>query len=450
MPGGTLPDRPREKTTARINMRRPTARTMTFSPLTIILLVTFVDLIGFGLIIPLQAVYAERLGASGLTFGLLVGAYALMQLIFNPILGRWSDRIGRRPVLLISVLGSVLAHLLLGIADLAHSLPLLFVARILDGMTGANIATAQAYIADVTPPDQRARGMGLFGAAFGVGFVVGPALGALLALVGSAVSGPQTGTSWPAFGAAVVSAAAFVLIARYLPESRPRGRTSGTTVSAPVAVRWSVLRHPRIGELFALYFAATYALVLLEATFVYLCAQQLNLRETGTGLAFAYVGITMVIVQGGLIAPLVRRYGEVKLIAVGPFFSAAGFLMISQVGRGLPPTVAWPLLLLGWLPVALGVGLTNPSLHALISRYADSERQGSTLGLFQSIGSLARALSPPMGGFLFTYVGASWPYYVGGALFVLIGAYANLIRRAHLADGNTMSREPVPVDSGVA
>lgn len=429
-------------------MRRPKARAMTFSPLTIILLVTFVDLVGFGLIIPLQAVYAERLGASGLTFGLLVGAYALMQLIFNPILGRWSDRIGRRPVLLISVTGSVVAHLLLGIADLAHSLPLLFAARILDGITGANIATAQAYIADVTPPERRARGMGLFGAAFGVGFVVGPALGALLALVGRAVSGPQTGTSWPAFGAALISTAAVVLIARFLPESRPRGETAGTVVSAPVAIHWSVLRRARVGELFALYFAATYALVLLEATFVYLCAQRLNLREAGTGLAFAYVGITMVIVQGGLIAPLVRRYGEVKLIAVGPFFSAAGFLMISQIGREISPALAWPLLILGWLPVALGVGLTNPSLHALISRYADRERQGSALGLFQSVGSLARALSPPMGGFLFTYAGASWPYYVGGVLFVLVGTCAHRIRRAHLADENTVNREPVSQESG--
>lgn len=426
-------------------MRRWPIGIMKLTPLTVILLVTFVDLIGFGLIIPLQAVYAERLGASGLTFGLLIGAYALMQLIFNPILGRWSDRIGRRPVLLISVSGSVVAHLLLGVADLAHSLPLLFVARILDGITGANIATAQAYIADVTPPEQRARGMGLFGAAFGVGFVVGPALGALLAFVGSVVSGPTAGTSWPAFGAALISTAAVVLIARFLPESRPRGGSNAAGSSASVTVRWGVLRHRRVGELFALYFAATYALVLLEATFVYLCAQQLHLREMGTGLAFAYVGITMVIVQGVLIGPLVRRYGEVRLIAVGPFFSAVGFLLIAQVGRGIPAAVAWPMLILGWLPVALGVGLTNPSLHALISRYADRERQGSTLGLFQSVGSLARALSPPMGGFLFTYVGASWPYYVGGVLFVLVGTYARVIRRAHRPIGaGTPAPPPAP------
>ena len=191
------------------------------SPLYTILVVAFVDLIGFGLIIPLQAVYAERLGASGLTLGMLIGVYALMQLAFNPILGRWSDRVGRRRVLLISVAGSALSHTLLGVADLAVSLPMLFAARILDGITGANLATAQAYIADVTTAENRAKGLGLFGAAFGLGFVLGPALGAGLAFVGKAVSGEQYGTAWPAFGAAAIALGAFVLVWRLLPESRP-------------------------------------------------------------------------------------------------------------------------------------------------------------------------------------------------------------------------------------
>ena len=142
------------------------------SSLNVILFVAFVDLVGYGLIIPLQAVYAERLGATGFAFGLLVGIYALMQLIFNPLLGRWSDRVGRKPVLVLSIAGSTVSHALLGVADLYASLPLLFIARTLDGITGANVATAQAYIADVTTPEKRARGMGLFGAAFGVGFVL--------------------------------------------------------------------------------------------------------------------------------------------------------------------------------------------------------------------------------------------------------------------------------------
>ena len=165
------------------------------SPLRVILFIAFVDLAGFGLIIPLQAAYAERLGASGLMFGMLVGIYALMQLVFNPLLGRWSDKVGRRRVLLLSMAGSVGSHVLLGVADLSSSLWLLFLARALDGVTGANVATAQAYIADITTTENRARGMGLFGAAFGLGFVVGPAMGAGLAAIWRVVSGAAYGTA---------------------------------------------------------------------------------------------------------------------------------------------------------------------------------------------------------------------------------------------------------------
>ncbi len=203
------------------------------SSLKIILFVAFVDLVGFGLIIPLQASYADRLGASGFVFGLLIGVYAAMQFVFNPLLGRWSDRIGRRPVLIVSIAGSVVSHLLLGFADLSASLPLLFVARILDGITGANIATAQAYIADVTTNEDRARGMGLFGAAFGFGFVIGPALGAALVTLGYLVSGPRYGTSWPAFGAAVIALIALVLVWRYLPESHRPGDTVRPSAGSP-------------------------------------------------------------------------------------------------------------------------------------------------------------------------------------------------------------------------
>ena len=252
------------------------------SPLKIILLVAFVDLIAFGLIIPLQAVYAERLGASGLTFGLLVGVYAAMQFLFNPILGRWSDRVGRRRVLLISIAGSVVSHILLGVADLAHSLPLLFLARTLDGITGANVATAQAYIADVTTPENRARGMGLFGAAFGMGFVVGPAIGAGLAAVGRNVSGPALGTSWPAFGAAAISLVTLLLVWRYLPEPQ-RDRTEHTEVARffSFGKLRSAWVNPRLRELFAMVFMVTFAFVLLEVTFIFLCTHQFGV----TGVA---------------------------------------------------------------------------------------------------------------------------------------------------------------------
>lgn len=393
-------------------------------PLWIILFVAFVDLIGFGLIIPLQAVYAKRLGASGLILGTLVGAYALMQLIFNPVLGRWSDRVGRRRVLLVSIAGSVAGHVLLGVGDLTRSLPLLFAARILDGITGANIATAQAYVADVTTAENRAKGMGLFGAAFGLGFVVGPALGAGLALVGRSVSGEEYGTSWPAFGAAVIAAIALALVWKVLPESRSEGATRKSSFHIPPLPRFrGALRHPRLRELLALVFSSVFALVLLEVTFVYLCVQRFAVTEAGTGMIFAYIGLMMVIVQGGLIGRLVPRFGEARLVAVGPYISAAGFVMISMVPFPHSRDLAWLLLLLGCIPVAVGQGLTGPNLNALVSHQAPRRIQGTFLGLAHGSGSLARAVAPPIGGLLYD-LGPSWPYWVGAVLYLGVGAFA--------------------------
>ena len=430
------------------------------APLSIILFIAFVDLVGFGLIIPLQAVYANRLQASGLTLGFLMGAYALMQLAFNPLLGRWSDRVGRRRVLLVSVGGSVLSHLLLGVADLTVSLPLLFIARILDGATGANIATAQAYIADVTTAENRARGMGLFGAAFGLGFVMGPALGAGLVFVGREVSGPVYGTAWPAFGAAAASLIAVVLVWRFLPETRrlaaaasvagaKRGMPTRTAVgplsgspTAPAAPPSRALfgapslrglkeamAHPRLRELFSLSFCSIFAFVLLEVTFVYLCAHRFGVTEAGTGMIFAYVGILMVLVQGGLVGRLSRAFGEARLVATGPFINAAGFLMLSAIPLVVAGPLAWALLLCGCVPIALGQGLTGPNLNALISRQADEGRQGTVLGLSQGIGSLARAIAPPIGGLLYD-LGPPWPYWIGAAILTLVGLFALRVRLA--------------------
>ncbi len=404
---------------------------MKSSPLRLILLICFVDLVGFGLIIPLQAVYAERLNATGFTLGMLMGVYALMQLIFNPILGRWSDRVGRRKVLLLSLAGSVLSHVLLGVADLASSLPLLFIARVCDGVTGANIATAQAYIADITTARDRARGMGLFGAAFGFGFVVGPALGAGLAFIGGWVSGPGHGSAWPAFGAAAITFVALVLVWRYLPESRPdavenRSRYPGVDFLRQLR---SVLGHARLRELFTISFFNVFAFVLLEVTFVYLCVHRFGITETGTGILFAYIGILMVIVQGGLVGRLSRAFGEAKLIATGPFIAAFGLLILSGVPLVGTTAVAWTCLIVGCIPTAFGQGLTGPSLNALISRQTGSGHQGGVLGLSQGVGSFARTLAPLAGGALYD-VGPSWPYWVGAALFALVGLFAAGVQKA--------------------
>jgi len=403
------------------------------SPLVVILFVAFVDLVGYGLIIPLQASYADRLGASGFTFGLLVGVYAAMQFIFNPILGRLSDRIGRRPVLLLSIAGSVASHVLLGVADLMNSLPLLFAARILDGVTGANVATAQAYIADVTADEDRAKGMGLFGAAFGLGFVIGPAIGAALAAIGSLISGARYGTSWPAFGASAISITALVLVWRFLPESRPRGIISEPVMPklTPARLR-AAFRHPRLRELYLIVVWVTFSLVLLEVSFVYLCRHRFGLAETGTGLMFAYMGVIIVTVQGGLVGRLAKHFGEARILSIGPFFTSAGFAMLAAVSAVSVGAGAWGLLFGGCLVTLVGHGLTGPNLNALVSRQAKRDKQGATFGLSQGLASLSRAVAPPVGGWLYDV--RPWlPYVTGAVLLLGVAMFASSIRAAQEA-----------------
>ncbi len=402
--------------------------------LNVIYLVAFVDLIPFGLIIPLQADYAKRLGASGLVFGCLVAAYSVAQFLASPMLGRWSDRIGRRPVLLCCMVGSILAHVLLGVADIAGSLGLMFVARLIDGVTGGNIATAQAYIADVTPPEERARGMGLFGAAFGLGFVVGPGLGALLYHVGDQVS--RIGTAWPAFGAAALSACAFLLVWLRLPETVSRESQSRHAADRVFSFRRLLdgMHEPRIRTLLLLNFGVAFSFVFLEVSFVYLLKGHFNMTPRGIGLTFGYIGLVMVLVQGGLVGPVTKRFGELRIVAAAPFITALGFLLISGVLRLPGTTVGLVYLVLASVPTALGNGFTGPCLNSLLSREAAQGAQGRTLGLGQGVASLARATSPVLGGLLFDWR-PEGPYWVGALLLVICGLYARTLRRGRIAGG---------------
>jgi len=398
-------------------------------PLTIILFVALVDLIGFGLIIPLQGVYTKRLNATPLTFGFLVGIYAVAQIIFNPVLGRWSDRVGRRRVLLISIAGSAISHALLGFADLAGSLLLLFVARTLDGITGANVATAQAYIADVTTHENRARGMGLFGAAFGVGFVVGPAVGALLSLIGHYVTGPEHATAWPAFGAACISFTAFVLVWRWLPEPQRHTERQGAALAILTQSWWRRLtKTMKLKELLGALFGVTCAFVMLEVTLVNLCMDRFGIRERGVGMIFAYFGVLMVIVQGGLVGRLAKRFGEARILAIAPLLTAGGFLIIAGVFSVHDTRWAWALLLLGCVPTSFGHGLTGPNINALISKSASASDQGGTFGTSQGIASLARAIAPPIGGLLYGW-GPALPYWFGAALLVAMALLVMVMNR---------------------
>ncbi|MDC0714919.1 MFS transporter [Stigmatella sp. ncwal1] len=402
--------------------------------------IVVLDLIGFGILIPQLGVYGVKFGASAFTAGLLVSVYSLMQLVFAPVLGRLSDRYGRRPVLLVSLAGSLAGYVLFAFA---HSLPLLFLARVIDGMSGGNIATAQAYVADVTRPEERARGMGLIGAAFGLGFVLGPALGGFLGAWGG---------NW-AIGlfAAGLSALNLVLTFLFLPESFQRGRSPAAPVRT-VRGAFGSLRLPVVGRCLVLILLFTTAFAQMEGTFsVFLLSRFLSSgpvplegglfflsahaeREAlaqaslRTGWLFAVVGVLSAALQGGLLRKLLpdrHRLGgaappvgrEAVLVGVGFSVTALGLAVLP-----LAPTYGWLFPVMGLL--AVGSAFTNPSLSAVVSLHAPGERLGTVLGTYQAFSSLGRILGPALGGWLFTRFGPAMPYGTAAGMLAAGAALA--------------------------
>jgi multidrug resistance protein len=377
------------------------------SPLVILFVTVFIDLIGFGIVLPLLPFYAEHFGANALLVGLLSTSFSLMQFLFAPVWGRLSDRLGRRPVILAGLLGSSLSYLTFA---LAQSLPILFLSRILAGIAGANISTAQAYIADSTPPEQRAKGMGLIGAAYGLGFTVGPAIGGLLS---------QYGYAAPGFFASALALANFGAAWWLLPESRNRS----CQPQAERGLNWQRLRmglqHPELGVFLILFFISTFAFANLEATFALMTARKFGFDARANGYLFAYIGVLITIVQGGLTGRLARQFGERRLISVGLF------CMIFGLGL-LPYSPGLKSLLLVLVVLIVGHGATNPSISSLISQAASTEDQGGILGVAQALASLARILGPVWGGFTFDAFGFQYPYLTG-SLFMAVAFSLSLL-----------------------
>ncbi len=366
-------------------------------------LIVFVDLVGFGLVIPLLPFYAVRFGASPQQVTLLLAVYSLMQLFTSPLWGRLSDRVGRRPVLIVSMAASVLAYLWIGSAT---ALWMLFVARGLAGACAGNIAAAQAYIADITKPEERAKGMGLIGAAFGLGFIIGPALGGLLAGNNPATADIET-PAWVAAGLSFVALCGVLLL---LPESLPADRRG---VPGPSRSRLSaildVLRRPVLSRLILIFFLVILAFAGMESTFALWAIEQFRWGPGQVGYVFAYVGVLSAILQGGLIGGLTRRFGEERLLLYGLALIGIG-LMVMTVARSVA------VLALAVSALALGMGLTQPSLNSLISRRAGREEQGEVLGVSQSVGSLSRVLGPAAAGFFFAGFGRNASFFWGAAL----------------------------------
>jgi MFS family permease len=378
-------------------------------------LTVFLDLLGFGLVIPFLPGLARQLGASDFVATLPGAVYSLMQFLFIPIWGRLSDRIGRRPVLLTSIAASAVGMAFLG---LAGTLPLLLLARVWSGTATANIAVAQAYIADVTPPERRARGMGIIGIAFGLGFILGPAVGGELSRF--PVLG-RTGTL-PAFVAAGLSVVNLLLALRTLPESLPpdaRGKSVRRAVPLDLRAARQAAHTPGIGAAVAVNFLLILWFAGMEQTFRLFTADRFGLSDAGTGRIFAFVGITGAIVQGSLVGRLAKRFGEAPLIRVGLLIQAAAFALL-----GASPAFGKLALYGAAMMIAAGNGVTTPSLPAYASRRAGRDAQGLTLGTLQSASALARALGPALGGVLYASIAPSAPYFVGAIGFVLAAALA--------------------------
>jgi MFS transporter, DHA1 family, tetracycline resistance protein len=368
----------------------------------ILFLIVFIDLIGFGLVIPLLPFYAERFAAAPLQMTMLFATYSLMSMVTAPLWGRLSDQVGRRPVLMASMAAAALAYLWLAFAT---SLWMLFAARALAGICSGNIAAAQAYIADVTPPDKRARGMGMIGAAFGLGFIIGPVLGGVVA--GDDLATADLAT--PGLIAAGLSAAAFLGVVLLLPESRFARRASGSR-SRIAAARAAVAR-PVLARLIAVFFLVILAFSGMETTFVWWAIAQFGWGPRSTGFVFFYVGLLSALMQGGLIGTLTGRFGEQRLMLGGLVMIAFGLLV-------LPFARELTVLIVALTGLALGMGAMQPSLNSLISRRAGVEEQGEIMGLVQAVGSLSRVLGPLIAGSLFAALGRDSPFLFGAALVV--------------------------------
>ncbi len=358
------------------------------TPLVIIFVTVFIDLIGFGMVIPILPYYAntEPFNATPFEIGILVGVYSLMQFFFSPVLGRLSDRYGRRPILFISILGSAVGYFVIGFAE---TIFLVFLGRIIGGITGANISTAQAYIADITTKENRAKGMGLFGAAFGIGFILGPAIAGVLSKYGVHV---------PFYFAAALSLANAVALYFILPESLkakladplPNGKNRFVEIIESLGQK-------EFGIINLVYFLLVTSFSIMTYAFVLYTAFRFGYDPEQNGYLFAYIGVIAIITQGFLFSRLVKRFGESPLIVVGCLLMVVSLFAIPVVG---PQSGGVAALLFGMAVLSVGNSLASPALTSLASKSADDSDQGRTMGILQSGASLARVVGPLIGGIL--------------------------------------------------
>ena len=363
--------------------------------LLILFSVIVLDLIGFGVVMPILPFYAKQYGANATIVGLLLTSYSAMQFLFSSVWGKISDKIGRKKVLLLTIAGSALSLTLLG---LANSLLLLFVGRLLSGTFAANISVASAYVTDVTTEENRTKGMGMIGAAFGIGFLLGPALGGVLSRYGYHV---------PILTAAALSAVNLFYAFLHLPEPAHHHHVVEK-------IRTKLLENPAILKLCVVNLVFTLAVTQLESTFAFFMMQRYSYDAIHVSYILAMMALIMVGIQGGLIRTLSQRYGEVLLLAAGALMMVVAFASVP-----LSPTVALLLLPLGLASVGRAIG--QPSMMSIVSKKSPPHMRGSVMGTFQASASLGRVVGPVIAGYLFDQ-SMPLPYYLAGGLMLVVFA----------------------------
>ncbi len=367
----------------------------------------FLDLVGFGIVLPLIPFFADSMGATPLMVGVIVASYSLMQLVLSPVWGSLSDRFGRRPLLILGLFGSAASYLVFGLAE---TVAVLLLSRVVGGSMGATVPVAQAIIADSTTPDQRARGMGMIGAAFGLGFIFGPAIGGFLSQWGYAV---------PGFVAAGLTGANAIVALFLMPESLPpehrtRGQRGWVALRQRIRALRAVLARTELSRPILVLFVMTWGFAGITTTLPLYLDDPLEMTAAAAGGLFAYLGLVAAVVQGRFIGPLVERHGE-KMVAVGGGFTlAAGMLLIGAVPSFAALIVALALVGGGW-------GCVVPSMHSMISLRATDREQGEVLGVNQSSASAARVVGPVAAGWGFGALGPQLGF-VAGAGLVALGA----------------------------
>ncbi len=403
------------------------------SRLAILFATVLVDMIGFGIVLPLLPYYAEEFGASPFEVTLLIASFSAMQFVAVPIWGRVSDRLGRRPFIVAGLFASAVSYLIFG---LATSLLALFVSRIAAGAAGGTISVAQAYVADTTGPEDRAHGLGMLGAASGLGILIGPAIGGYFSAFGYAV---------PGFIAAGLCAANGVAAVFFLPES-PRGRGVDREPAAPTQAgslrRWAgtLLSFP-FGLLLLVYFLSIMSFTAMTSVLALFAERAHAMDALDMGIVFATAGGTTVVVRGLIVGWLARRFGERRIVQAGTLVLALSLFTI--------PLVPDPAMMFALVPFwALATGLTFPSLASLVSRETDSDSQGAMLGGQQVVGGIGRVLGPVWAGAIFERIGIESPFFIAAALVAAAAALATRIpaaRSPRIADDDAaLATEDVP------